>query len=266
VRCDVAPDALEPASPCYAPLCADARVAATALLEGLRRGPRPGFGWRDPALRRRLDAWDPVAELDPADPGSGLDPRRVVLAIEHVLPRDRVLVAAGGHCQGWPAMYMSVPDARSLVSPFEFGAVGGGLGAAVGAAVARPDVLTVCVLGDGDLLMGLADLDSALRFGTRLLVIVLNDGAYGSEVNAMRDLGIDPSLARYVTPDFAALARACGGDGMTIGRLEDVNELGRRASALDGLLVADCRISGEVRAEWDQRLQVRTLRALASAA
>src|SRR3954454_4288027 len=84
-----------------------------------------------------------------------LDPRDLSIAIDDMLPAERTVVVDSGAFMGYPSMYLRVPDAHGFVFPQAFQCVGLGLGNAIGAALARPDRLTVAALGDGGLLMAL---------------------------------------------------------------------------------------------------------------
>ena len=64
-------------------------------------------------------------------------------------------------------MYLAVPDERAFVFPNAFQSVGLGLGAAIGAAIGRPDRLCVAALGDGGTMMALAELETAVRLRAR---------------------------------------------------------------------------------------------------
>jgi len=258
VHCDVDADAIGAMLPVAHGLHGDAAVSARLLRQECERRGFHQPGYRGAAVRQRLASWRAEEEFEDESAEGALDPRTLTIALDSVLPRERTLVAAGGHCQGWPCMYLSVPHPSNFVHPLNFGSVGCGLGAALGAAVARPDLPTVAVLGDGDLMMGLADLDTAVRHRLRLILVVLNDGGFGSEIHSLREWGLRENEARYDNPDFVALARAVGGDGIVVRSLADLAEVGQRAAALDGLLVLDCRITTAVRADWDANLQLRT--------
>jgi thiamine pyrophosphate-dependent acetolactate synthase large subunit-like protein len=77
-----------------------------------------------------------------------------------MLPLERTVVVDSGHFMGWPSMYLRVPDAHGFVFPQAFQCVGLGLGNAIGAALARPDRLTVAAVGDGGALMALPELET----------------------------------------------------------------------------------------------------------
>ena len=115
-----------------------------------------------------------------------------------------------GHFTGWPAMFLDVADPRAWLFVNGFQAVGLGLGAAIGAAVARPDRITVAALGDGGLFLALQELDTAARIGARLLIVVYDDAAYGAEVHHFGPMGHDTSTVRHADADLAAIARGAG--------------------------------------------------------
>src|SRR5215218_4032540 len=191
---------------------ADARLAALPARPG-RRSPElaaalAGGGWRD----------EPYAEV-----GGGLDPRTLSTALDELLPVERTVVVDSGHFMGWPSMYLRVPDAAGFVFPQAFQCVGLGLGNAIGAALARPDRVTVAALGDGGALMALPELETLGRLGLPLLVVVYDDDAYGAEVHHFRPLGHAVDLAQFPPADLAALAEAAGCRGLTVRAVSDLD-------------------------------------------
>ena len=135
-----------------------------------------------------------------------MDPRALSIALDAMLPEERIVVVDSGAFMGYPSMYLRVPDAQGFVFPQAFQCVGLGLGNAIGAAVARPDRLTVAALGDGGLLMALPDLETLGRVKPDMLVVVYNDAAYGAEVHHFRPLGV-ARRARPVPADRLRGAR-----------------------------------------------------------
>ena len=133
---------------------------------GARRGAAPMHASRrrTAALADEIaaGAWQHDPYEDAAAPGR-LDPRTLTLALDAMLPLERTVVVDSGHFMGWPSMYLRVPDAAGFVFPQAFQCVGLGLGNAIGAALARPDRLTVAALGDGGALMALPELETLGR-------------------------------------------------------------------------------------------------------
>jgi thiamine pyrophosphate-dependent acetolactate synthase large subunit-like protein len=230
----------------------DAGEAARALLEELDRRDHRGAGWRSRELEKRLrrGSWLQEAFEDQSTV-ERIDPRAVSVALDGVLPAERTVVIDSGHFMGWPAMYLRVPDPQGFVFTQAFQAVGLGLASAIGAAVARPDRLTVAALGDGGALMGLSELETVCRLALRMLIVVYNDAAYGAEVHHFGPDGAKLDLVRFPDTDFAALARAAGLEAVTVRRLQDVSPVaewlsrpGKRA------LLVDAKVVPTVVAEW----------------
>jgi thiamine pyrophosphate-dependent acetolactate synthase large subunit-like protein len=113
-------------------------------------------------------------------------------------------------------MFLSVPDVTGFCFTQAYQSVGLGLASAIGAALARPDRLTVAALGDGGFLMSVAELTTAVRLGLPLLVVVYNDAAYGAEVHHFGPHGHPLDTVTFPDGDLAAIARGFGCDGHTV--------------------------------------------------
>lgn len=142
----------------------------------------------------------------------------------------------------WAIAHMSVPDPEAFLWPIDYGAIGCGVGNALGAAVARPDRITVAAVGDGGLMMALADLDTAVRYRLPVLVVVNNNGALGSELHYLRAQGYPGDSARYANPSFEAVARGLGLDAATVDRVGDLDRLAGWIARPAGPMLLDCRI------------------------
>jgi thiamine pyrophosphate-dependent acetolactate synthase large subunit-like protein len=230
----------------------DARATAEALLAAL--GDAHGSAYE--ASRRSISL---AAEIgagrwrdEPYEPSTDwLDPRALSIALDDLLPQERTVVVDSGAFMGYPAMYLRVPDAHGFVFPQAFQCVGLGLGNAIGAAVARPDRLTVCAVGDGGLLMALPDLETLGRLNANVLVVVYDDAAYGAEVHHFRPMGIPVELAQFPPTDFAALAEAAGCRGVTARAVEDLEAVRTWLDEPDRRpLVLDAKVDPDICAEW----------------
>ena len=127
------------------------------------------------------------------------------------------MVTDSGNFMGYPAMFLGVPDEHGFVFTQAFQSVGLGLATALGAAVARPDRLTVAALGDGGALMGASELETAVRLGLNdLLIVVYDDEAYGAEVHHFGPHGDSLANVRFPPADIAAIARGYGYAAATV--------------------------------------------------
>lgn len=220
-----------------------------AALEARAHRPAPQ---RTPGLAERIAAGGWRDEpYDDAGGGGLVDPRTLTRALDALLPDERTLVVDSGHFMGWPPMYLRVPRDGGFVFTQGFQSVGLGLASAVGAALARPDRLTVLGVGDGGLLMALGELESVARLGLRLLVVVYDDAAYGAEVHHFRPAGDAVDLVQFPDADLAAVARGAGLDAVTV---RSVDDLGAVTAWLAGgpsrALLLDAKVVPTVVAAW----------------
>lgn len=221
----------------------------TVVARALRDAVPASDGYRTPSVRDAITAQ--AANDDDESGDDGLDPRALSRTVATMLPEDRTLVVDGGHFMGFPSMEVPISDPSRFVFTLDFGSIGLGVGAAVGAAVAFPDRLTVAAVGDGGLMMSLGELDSAVRYRLPILFLVYNDQAYGAEMHFLRLSGLDDAEARLSTPPLAAVAQAMGMDGVTVTSAADLDAVRERiAAGLDGPLLVDCSVTDRVRAAW----------------
>jgi thiamine pyrophosphate-dependent acetolactate synthase large subunit-like protein len=218
----------------------DARATAEALLEALD-GHRETRRTAELAAEIEAGAW----RHEPYDESEKLDPRTLSIALDDLLPEERIVVVDSGHFMGWPSMYLRVPDAQGFVFPQAFQCVGLGLGNAIGAAIARPDRLTVAALGDGGALLALPEFETLGRLRLPLLVVIYDDASYGAEVHHFRPMGQAVDLAQFPDTDFVGIAGAAGCHATT--ELDDVRDWLQRR---DGPMVLDAKIDPDIVAEW----------------
>lgn len=148
--------------------------------------------------------------------------RAAMLALGKVLPARRSLVTDGGRFMLSVWRWLDAGDPASCLYLNNFGSLGLGLGAAVGAAAARPDQLCLAVLGDGGAMASLLELETAVHYGLPLAVVVANDDSYGMEHQKLAEAGFEPRHADFSRPDLAAVARALGARGVRITSASDL--------------------------------------------
>lgn len=253
VQVDVEPGALGERRPVDVGVVADAAEAARALAEELDRRGHRSRGYRTGDLAERIAAggWRNQPYEDQST-GDTVDPRTLTIALEELLPEQRTVAVDSGHFMGWPAMYLSVPDPAGFIFNQSYQSIGLGLGAAIGAAVARPDRVTVAALGDGGAFMALGEFETAARLGLPMLLVIYNDAAYGAEVHHFEPQGHPVDIVEFPDSDFAALGRAAGGDGITVRNPDDLAPVADWLEDPDGPLVVDAKVTPTVVADWLQ--------------
>jgi acetolactate synthase-1/2/3 large subunit len=235
--------------------------AADGLLTGGQSGdragsasqPGDGTGYRSAELRDRIARevrWRDVPYADESD-GARIDPRTLSIALDDMLPADRIVAIDSGNFMGYPSMYLSVPDADGFCFTQAYQSIGLGLASAIGAAIARPDRLTVAALGDGGALMGISELETVVRLGLPMVIVVYDDEAYGAEVHHFGPGGHPLETVRFPAADIAAIGRGFGCDGVTVRRRDD---LGPVRAWLDGPrdrpLLIDAKVTSQHGSWW----------------
>ena len=222
-----------------------ALVAAAVASELGRRGVESrGYRTEDVAVRIKAGRrWRDVPYEENAGAGT-IDPRTLTIALDDMLPIERVVVPDGGNFNGYPAMFFQIPDERGYSVPLAFQSIGLALPSAIGAALATPDRMAVAGIGDGGFMMSLVELDTAVRLKLPLVAVVYNDNAYGAEVHHFVHEDAPMDTVEFPETDIAAIARGFGCTGVTVRSLKDLQEVRKW---LDGErttpLVIDAKIS-----------------------
>jgi thiamine pyrophosphate-dependent acetolactate synthase large subunit-like protein len=202
----------------------DVRATAAAAVESLRARPRSAPSWRTPEVRERIRAglrWrdEPYSDTSTDEL---IDPRTLTAALDDILPDQRVVAPDGGNFNGYPAMFLDVPDERGFCLTLAFQSIGLGLSTAIGAGLASPGRVAVAGVGDGGFMMSHVELDTAVRVGVPLVVVVYNDHAYGAEVHHFGPEGHPLEIVEFPETDIAAIARGHGCEAVTVRTVEDL--------------------------------------------
>ncbi|RLP94696.1 thiamine pyrophosphate-binding protein [Micromonospora sp. BL4] len=235
VQVDQDPAALGVNRPVDLAVAGEVAGVAEAVLDRLGAGSTAPVdagadGWRTPELAQRIrdhGRWRTVPYRDEgmsarAGAPATIDPRTLSAALDDLLPSDRTVVVDSGNFMGYPSMWLDVPDVAGFCFTQAFQSVGLGLASSLGAAVARPDRLTVAAVGDGGFVMSATELVTAVRLALPLLVVIYDDAAYGAEVHHFGPDGHPLETVTFPETDLAAIARGYGCDGLTVRTVDDL--------------------------------------------
>ncbi|MBP2494795.1 acetolactate synthase-1/2/3 large subunit [Methylobacterium sp. PvP062] len=137
------------------------------------------------------------------------------------LPPDAVICNGAGNFATWVHRYYRFRAFGTQLAPTS-GSMGYGLPAAVMAKRSRPERIVVALAGDGDVMMTVQEFATAVQYGIAVVVVVLDNGMYGTiRMHQEREYPGRVSATELRNPDFAALARACGGHGERVERTEE---------------------------------------------
>ena len=198
---------------------ADAKYGANALTAVLEQK----TGWRTTEMRQATsDAL--VLQDDLTAPDGLLHPMAVVKQLADTIPATCHIVNTSGHCAYYAAQMNRHPQSHYTVIR-EFGAIGNGTSFAIGVATAFPDRHVVLIDGDGSLLMNVQELETIKRHNLNILIICMNDGAYGSEIHKLRADNAPLAGSLFGRTDFGALAEGFGISGKRLTSLATMRDL-----------------------------------------
>ncbi len=207
--------------------------------------------WGDPDLVRFSAGeeahreWLEWSEPKPRD-GVKLDLGPCVKAMRDVLPVDTIICNGAGNFSGWWHRYWRYGAAPTQLAPTS-GTMGYGLPAAVAAALRFKDRTVICVAGDGDFLMNGQELATAGQYGADLLVILVDNGSYGTiRMHQERDYPARISATSLANPDFVKLAEAYGGWAERVETTDQFAPALARAMERKGIRLIHCVTDVEV--------------------
>ena len=230
-------------------LIADAKHAAEQLFEALAERPASDKLLYTEENRQRLADIDLAAEFQSAHTARTMDPRALAMAVNQLLPANRNAVYdAGNFLQIMP--YIDVPGPECIKNTVDFASIGMGFGTALGFACGTPQRTTVLFIGDGGFLMTLSELETAAREGIPVVIVLMNDGAYGAELHYLKMRGMPVSTAVFADIDFAPIAQAFGFKAFTVRTLEELAKLAPALKNPQGPMLLDCKINASVAAAF----------------
>lgn len=227
----------------------DARTVAQQLVSALPARPNSAKPFHAPEVLKRIADFDPAQDFQPANTPRTIDPRTLGIELEKLLPADRNIVYDAGNFLGI-LPYLSVPDPGHLKMTSEFASIGLGFGTALGVARGRLDKPTVLVIGDGGFLMTLGELETVAREDLPLVVVVMNDCAYGAELHFLKMHGLPTGKSVFPDLDFAPVAEGFGFRAATIRSLADLRAAAPLLAKREGPVLLDCKLNAAVAAPF----------------
>ncbi|HEV7604801.1 MAG TPA: thiamine pyrophosphate-dependent enzyme, partial [Candidatus Limnocylindrales bacterium] len=207
---------------------ANERLLGRAVLDAERVATRQDHNRADRA------AFESASIVDGGEwDGPGVHPGRTITTLRRVLPDDAILTTDAGNFASWAGRGFRFRRPGTFLGPTS-GAMGYGLPAAIAAALVHRDRPVVALVGDGGLGMTMAELETAVRVGARVIVLVFDNERYGTIRMWQERRGTGIGVATELGPvDFAAIARACGAKGVRVERDAEFEPALRAAMVAD---------------------------------
>lgn len=207
-------------------------------------------------LRDRLDAALHPADCEPTYPP---DPQQVVHDVRRLMGPEDVICLDNGIYKLWFARMYRTYRENTVLLDNALATMGAGLASAMTAKMVHPERRVMAICGDGGFMMNSQDLETSVRLGLDLVVLVLVDGAYGFIRWKQAGMGFEDFGMEFGNPDFVKYAEAYGARGLRVGRNDRLIDVLREAFGVGGTVLVDCPIDYSENARLSAELILESL-------
>ena len=169
-------------------------------------------------------------------------PQRLVHIIREELPDDGIVTLDNGMYKIWFARNYKCYRPNTLILDNALATMGAGLPSAISTKLINPDKKVISICGDGGFMMNSQELETATRLGLNLLIIILNDNAYGMIKWKQEGMGFDNFGLEYKNPDFVKYAESYGAIGHRPTSDENFRELLSKCLNAKGIHIIDLAV------------------------
>jgi acetolactate synthase I/II/III large subunit len=182
-------------------------------------------------------------------------PQRIVSDVRKVMPEDGIIALDNGMYKLWFARNYPAYDNNTVLLDNALASMGAGLPSAMMAAMLYPELKVMAVCGDGGFMMNSQELETAVRLKLNLVVLIVNDNAYGMIKWKQGQEGFDDFGLDYGNPDFLKYADAYGARGHLVSRTEDLRPTLESALSAGGVHLVEVPVDySENRRVFDEEL------------
>jgi len=176
-------------------------------------------------------------------------PQSIVQSVRKALGREDIITLDNGIYKLWFSRLYKTYAPNTILLDNALAAMGGGLPAGITAKLLNPERRVLVICGDGGFMINCQELETAIRYGIPIVVLILNDNAFGfikwgQKKMHFEDFGLD-----YGNPDFSLFAESFGAAGFKIREGDDLAEILERAFSLNKVTVIECPIDYSVNYE-----------------
>ncbi|MDT8405389.1 acetolactate synthase large subunit [Sulfuriflexus sp.] len=204
-------------------------------IERLTAGVKPSAHWdfsRFITVRQHLDDHLQQGIEDDRFP---VYPQRLVRDVRQAMPEDGIIALDNGVYKIWFARNYPAYQPNTILLDNALATMGAGLPSAMAAKIVHPGRKVMAICGDGGFMMNSQELETAVRLGLNLVVLILRDDAYGMIKWKQANMGFDDFGLDYSNPDFVMYANSYGAHGHRVNSAEELQPLLQQCLASPGV-------------------------------
>ena len=232
----------------------DAKQVANVLCDAVTPRDDSRKPFHTQTTQDALANFDLRVDYQEAHTARTVDPRSLCLALDAALPQKRNVVYDAGNFMG-VVPYFKVPGPDHFKITTDFASIGIGFGTALGFAKARPDHTTVLVIGDGGFMMTLSELETVVREDLPIVIVIMNDCAYGAELHVLRPRQLPVEKSLFPDINFADVAACFAFESATIRTMDDLAAIAPLLKDPQGPILLDCKINADIAAPFMAELE-----------
>lgn len=176
------------------------------------------------------------------DPRFPMAPQRIVADVRKAMPADGIIALDNGMYKIWFARNYRTMQSNTVLLDNALATMGAGLPSAMMAAMLYPDRRVMAICGDGGFMMNSQEMETAVRLGLNLVVLILRDDSYGMIRWKQASMGLADWGLEFGNPDFVAYANSYGAKGHRVAATEDFLPLLNRCHEEGGVQLIEAPI------------------------
>jgi len=168
-----------------------------------------------------------------------LQPPKLVSILRSIMPSDGIISLDNGLYKIWFARNYKAHEPNTILLDNSLATMGAGLSAAMASKIVYPDKKVMAICGDGGFMMNSQELETAVRLGLNLVVLIVNDSAYGMIKWKQQDMGFEDFGLDFKNPDFVKYAECYGAGGHRVEQISDLELIINKCFDTPGVHVID---------------------------
>lgn len=176
------------------------------------------------------------------DPRFPVYPQRLVADVRKAMPSDGIIALDNGVYKIWFARNYKAHQSNTVLLDNALATMGAGLPSCMAAHLVYPNRKVMAICGDGGFMMNSQELETAVRLKMNLVVLILNDSAYGMIKWKQANMGFEDFGLDYDNPDFVQYAQSYGAHGYRVESSEELLPLLSQCLDEPGVHLVDCPV------------------------